>query len=796
MVKCKLFLLILIFLMRVTAFSQQAQNTKSLGRIRGQVVDETTQNPLVAANILIESTRLGTAADTEGKYLIEHVLPGIYNVRFMMMGYETRVVNNVVVNPGRTTWQKIELKPTVLESEGVVVTAGYFHEARDGVVSNRSIDFEEIRSDPGSAEDIQRVVQALPSVVSGADQDNEIIVRGGMPGENLFVMDNIEIPNPNHFGYQGAGGGPINMINTHLVRRVDFYAGAFPARYGDKASSVMDISLREGDREHWTGHAYLGMAGVGAIFEGPISGGRGSYIMSARKSYLDLILSPMGLTAVPHYYNLQGKVTYDLNKSNQLMVNGIFGDDKITIEEEDAGYGRGAENVESKSYQYAVGMTLRTLLGEKGFSKLTLSQAANHWDHYVYYDNGNPYYTNLSTEIERTLKYDLTYLFGKPLELNMGGQIKSIRFNIHEWAEADTIFLYNITLQPPEIIDIYKAYGTYEREQNQTTTKAAAYAHVQWIPHPRFSITAGIRIDYLRYTNKDAMDPRLGLSYRLDPGTRLNFAFGRQSQSPAYIQLVSHPLNKDLDYKITDQVVVGLEHLFREDIRGTMEVFYKDYSDVPILLSSLTPDPFDASYGRFVNQGKGYAKGLELFLQKKLSANYHFTLSYAYSVSQGHDPRFDTYFNWDYDYRHIFTFIQGTKFDLHSKLWYQRLRKNIFYKIFAWLLPFGDQVEISFRWRYLGGRPYTKPLYYPHLQRWLEDETVLQNQHRYPAYHRMDIRLDRRFMFQGWNMVTYIDIMNVYGRDNIWAYSYQDEGTVENIYQFKVFPVGGITIEF
>ncbi len=245
----------------------------------------------------------------------------------------------------------MELTSTILESDGVVVTAGYFHEAKDAVVSNRSMDFEEIRSDPGSAEDVQRAVQALPSVVSGSDSQNDIIVRGGMPGENLFIMDNIEIPNPNHFGYQGVGGGPVNMVNTYFIRKVDFYAGAFPAKYGDKASSVMDISLRDGNRERYAGHFYLGMSGAGAMAEGPLPGKKGSWILSARKSFLDLIISSTGLSAVPKYYSLQGKISYDINSKNKLLIKGIYGNDKIKIEDEGTGgYSRGAENVRSLSH--------------------------------------------------------------------------------------------------------------------------------------------------------------------------------------------------------------------------------------------------------------------------------------------------------------------------------------------------------------------------------------------------------------------------------------------------------------
>jgi hypothetical protein len=773
-------------------FSQQ----DNYGWIRGSVIDETTQSPLPAVNIQIEGSNLGAAADLNGNFIIEHVPSGIYNLRFTMIGYEIRIVNNVVVNPGLTTWKTIELKPAILEMKGVKVTAGYFHGAKDAVVSNKSMDFEEIRTDPGSAEDIQRVVQALPAVVSGADQDNEIIVRGGMPGENLFVMDHMEIPNPNHFGYQGAGGGPINMINAQFVRRVDFYAGAFPARYGDRASSVMDISLREGSRDRITGHGYLGMSGAGLIVEGPLFNTNGSYILSARKSFLDLIIAQTGLTAVPKYYSLQGKIVYDINSRHKLIMNGIYGNDKIEIVDDKSGYARGAENVRSLSHQYALGTSWKMLFGKKGYSMLTLYQTLNHWDQYVYDENENPYYENLSTETVTALKEDLFWIPSKRFEVNFGAQIKFLRLHITEWADADTIFTYDVNQNPPVKTGVFLTYDEFNSKARETTTKTGTWFQLKFQPLKRLSATLGIRTDYFSFTDKSAWDPRIGFSYTLDSKTRLNLAFGKHSQTPSNILLVSHPLNKDLDYKQTQQVVLGLGHLFREDIRGTIEVYYKDYRKVPIAISDLTPDPFDASYGHHVSEGKGYAKGIEVFLQKKMSGQSHFTISYAYSIPKGYDPRHDRYYNWDYDYRHVFTFISGLHFDLRDRPWYQKMSKTTIYKIFAWLLPFADQLEIGIRWRYLGGRPYTRPIYYPNYQQWIVDDTVLYNTSRYPEYHRLDFRLDRRFMFKGWNMVTYFDVMNVYARDNIWGYSYQDDGSVENIYQFRVFPVGGITIEF
>jgi len=773
------------------------QQDKRYGQIKGQVIDETTQSHLIGVNVSIEESTLGTASDLKGNFCIEKVTPGSYNLRFRMMGYKMRIVSNVIVYPKRTTVLNIEMKSVVLETEGVVVTAGYFHEAKDGVVSNRSMDFEEIRSDPGSAEDVQRVVQALPSVVSGSDQDNEIIVRGGMPGENLFIMDNIEIPNPNHFGYQGTTGGPINMLNTYFVRRVDFYAGAFPARYGDRASSVMDISLRNGNNQRYTGKVYLGMSGAGAMLEGPIIKNRGSWIFSARKSFLDLIISSTGLSAVPKYYNVQGKATYDISSKHRLIINGIYGNDKITIKGEgEGGYSRGAENVDARSHQYAIGATLRSLFGGLGMSRLTCSQTLNYWNHNVYDDEEVSYYINRSTEIERTVKFDLRLLPFRRWEFDMGISGKSIVFDHNEWFNADTLFQYDTSVVPHQETDIFMTYPEWRVIRKENTYKIAAYSQAKVYPISWLTLIAGIRYDVMDYIKDSAVDPRIGLSFNLAEGMKFNIAAGKQSQAPAYISLTAHENNSNLKYKHTQQIVVGLENLFKEDMRGTLELFYKDYTNVPIPIAWTTPDPYDRSEGRLKSQGRGYAKGIEFFLQKKMSRNYHFTISYAYSISKGYDQRFDTYYNWDYDYRHIFTFISGIRFDLRNRLWYRHLSNNLIYKIFAWIIPLADQMDFSFRWRYLGGRPFTRPKYYETLHYWIIEESMSMNAHRFPPYHRLDLRLDRRFMFKGWNIVTYFDLMNVYSRDNIWEYSYQDDGSVEKILQWKVFPVGGISIEF
>jgi hypothetical protein len=187
---------------------------------------------------------------------------------------------------------------------------------------------------------------------------------------------------------------------------------------------------------------------------------------------------------------------------------------------------------------------------------------------------------------------------------------------------------------------------------------------------------------------------------------------------------------------------------------------------------------------------------VELFLQKKMTRKYHYTISYSYSISKGRDPRYDKPFDWDFDYRHVFTLMGGVQWDMRNKEWYRRFSRTLVFKCFSWLLPMADQMEVALRWRYLGGRPYTEYTYVPEIRRWILDPATPRNAVRYPPYHRLDLRLDRRFMFNGWNLVTFLDVMNVYGRDNIWNYTYNSDGTTEKVLQFQVFPIGGVTVEF
>lgn len=204
----------------------------SSGNLSRLIRDASTHQPLIGVNVIINGADLGAAANMDGNFRIPDIPVGSYNIHVSMIGYEAVFRANVHIVPQRNTVVNFDLHPQGLQGESVEVIATYFEKTRDAITSSRTIDIEEIRSDLVGVFDIMAMMQSLPSVISGAGQTNEIIVRGGNPGENLFVMDHIEIPYPNHFPEQGKGGGPITMIDTDFIERVDFYAGSFPERYG------------------------------------------------------------------------------------------------------------------------------------------------------------------------------------------------------------------------------------------------------------------------------------------------------------------------------------------------------------------------------------------------------------------------------------------------------------------------------------------------------------------------------------------------------------------------------------
>lgn len=283
------------------------------GAIKGQVKNSQSQQPVKKASVQIENTEITVFTDSSGSFILDSIKPGSYNILVTHEKYESQTLNDIFISSEETKHLDIELNPPLQKLEKIVVKGNAFRKPPEMASSTKTMNFDEILRSPGALVDVQRAVQDLPSVSSGGDNTNEIIVRGGNPGENLLLMDNIEIPNPNHFADQGSGGGVVSLINPLLVKNLVFSAGAPPAMYGGKASSVLDVKLRDGNDKVILGGVDIGMAGVGFHAEGPLWNGA-TFMASGTKSFLDLFAHYAKTTAIPEFWGVQTKVAQTIEK--------------------------------------------------------------------------------------------------------------------------------------------------------------------------------------------------------------------------------------------------------------------------------------------------------------------------------------------------------------------------------------------------------------------------------------------------------------------------------------------------
>ncbi len=814
------------FLVSLSLLVASLPASPQAGIIQGTITDLDTKQPLPGANVILNGTNMGAATDYNGHFEILNIPVGSYSIQVHMIGYKSQARANVRALANRSTTVNLSLEPTILSGNNIVVTAGYFERVKDAATSVRSVDFEEIRSDPVGAYDILSMMQSLPSVVSGADQSNEIIVRGGAPGENLFVMDHLDIPYPVHYPQQGSGGGPITMVNTDFIERIDFFAGSFPARYGDKLSSVMDVTVRDGNRDSHESKLSFDMAGFGASLEGPLNQ-NSSYLVSVKRSFLDFIIQQSGLMAIPKYWTFQGKVTYDLSPQEKLMVNYLGGIDGIEIVGEDTPQSRGAENVEYHSQQHTLGLTYKNLFSSQGYLLASLAQnyVKMDIDAYRVVQDGKHdfFYDGVSIEKETILKADLVYKFSPKIELSGGIKLTQAPNTWDFLWHSDSVFLYHYAHDLndiPQAISTEEFYADYFEDTTAiivpigpvnvvesvdslfTETYRSSGVHLQFRikPTARAEFTLGGRLEYNAFLNKSNFSPRLNLSYQFQSKLKVNVAAGRYYQAPFYATLIQGgPDTDELDFYHADQIALGLEYLPREDVRVTVELYQKRFADMPI--QEVIVDTLNQSdaLGDYRNIGAGRSKGLELFIQKKFSHNWYGTFSYSHSISEGIDPRKTEtlYYPWDYDYRDVVSLISGYKIRYMDYTWYNQYKETLFARLTSWFpLAPADEFEISMRFRYTGGKPITPKIYDHNFRRWYTYPQQDWNTERLDAYYRFDLMILQRFYFEEVNLVAFWDIMNVFNRDNPWDYVYNEDGTKDMALQYKTFPVGGITLEF
>jgi len=563
------------------------------GVLEGRIFNSKNNQPLEFATIAIFGTNIGSISDLNGKFLFTGLKPGYVEVRATSVGYEAYVSEPILVTNANKVFIDIPMQESKIALEEITVKASPFRRNDDSPVSLRRIDLVEIEKNPGGNRDISKVLQSYPGVASTPAFRNDIIVRGGGTSENRFYLDGVEIPNINHFATQGASGGPVGIINVDFIREVNFYSGAFPANRGNALSSVLELRQVDGNKDKLKFKGSVGASDLALTLDGPI-GENTSYIMSARRSYLQFLFSVIGLPFLPTYNDFQFKTKTKINEKNEITVLGLGAIDQFALnlkanETEEQRYILGYLP-SNEQWNYTVGVVYKHFY-ENGFDTWTLSR--NHLNNTAFkYRNNDEDSTLLlnyaSNEIENKLRYEHNSRLNSGLRVNYGASM--------EYATYDNSTYNNTFINgSPFIID-------YSSDLNLIKYGVFGQASKNFI-NERLTLSLGVRADGNDYSEEmsnplQQLSPRFSASYLLSQSFFLNFNLGRYFQVPPYTMLgyrntAGELVNSQngLKYINSDHLVGGIEWLPTEQSRFTIEGFYKYYRNYPSVLTIPYPWP-------------------------------------------------------------------------------------------------------------------------------------------------------------------------------------------------------------
>ncbi|MDO8896496.1 MAG: TonB-dependent receptor, partial [Bacteroidales bacterium] len=494
---------IFVFLSFSIGFAQNAQ-------VQGRILDATNNEPLPFANVVVKGTSSGATTDFDGKFLITGLKPGFITLEATYVGYVNTSSPEIQITNAKTEFVEIRMQNAGVALQEVEVVANPFVRTEESPLSLQKLGVSEIETSPGSNRDISRVIQSLPGVGSGASFRNDIIIRGGGPSEATFFLDGIQIPTINHFATQGSSGGAVGILNADFISSVDFYSGAFPANRGNALSGIFEFTQKEGNKEKVKFRGSLGASEVSLTADGP-AGEKSSFIVSARRSYLQFLFDVIGLPFLPTFNDYQLKWKTRFNQKNELTIVSIGALDQFKL---NTGIKNPTEDQEyilaylpvNEQWSYAIGAVYRHFK-TNSFQTLVLSRNMLNNISYKYPENDETQARILdysSQEIENKIRYENNIRYGSyKFVYSLGSEYA--KYNNSTFQK---VFIGN------ELVDI-----DYFSALDLVKFSASAQLSKNFL-NERLTLSAGLRTDFNNYSNSminplDQLSPRVSASYVL-----------------------------------------------------------------------------------------------------------------------------------------------------------------------------------------------------------------------------------------------------------------------------------------
>lgn len=716
----------------------------------------------------------GGYSNKYGFYSIPEIELNEFIVIAKAIGYETQV-KKIRVDKDSSITLNFQLNEIGVATDEITVEANRNTEVNK-TISSVEIDPNLIMKLPalGGEIDIFRSMQLLPGVQQSSELSSGLYIRGGSPDQNLILLDGVIVYNPSHLG------GFFSTFNSDAIRDIKLIKGAFPAEYGGRLSSVVDLQMKEGTKEKFSGSGGVSLISSRLTLEGPI-GDKASFMISGRRTYFDVLLALGGVEDSPDYYfyDYNAKVNYEIDDNNRIFASGMFARDVFDENVDDEFDGDGF-NI---NWGNSTGnLRWMHIINSKLFTNFSLIYTNYSFRSNIADDGDFNSFETFSRIRDLTVKAEAEYFPNKNHKIKTGFEITNHNFRVGASSQVSDLDFDLINTDDIIAFD------------------AAFFFQDEWQINERLSSNLGARLYYFNNGDYLNLEPRLSGFYELDDNSTLKGAFAVAHQ---YLHLIVRNdinLPTDIWFPSTENVkpgrsiqgVLGYERTFgKNKYLFSIEGYYKkmynlyEYQDTAQFTFGI---PLESQF----TEGTGEAYGIELFLNKRLG-DFTGWIGYtlAWTTRQFDDLNNGKTFFPRFDRRH----------DISVVLTY-RLSKS-------W--------ETGITWNYGTGQAFTVPngVYFPMQLNndfsW-SDRTYTftdRNAFRLPSFHKMDVNLSKDFSMFGLDSKFHLNIYNVYNRRNpfIWyidetseynpqSGDYELTPEVKQVTLFPIIPTVGLSFKF
>ena len=770
--------------------------------ISGYVEDISSGEKLIGAAIFDKQSLKGTTTNIYGFYSLT-IDSGQADLRITYVGYSPYQNSLSIAND---TFLKVSMKQeNVLKEVVVTATKGIQEQTQ---MSSINIPMKQIELLPAfmGEKDILKSIQLLPGVQSGSEGSSGLYVRGGGPDQNLILLDGVPVYNASHlFGF-------FSVFNSSALNNVEIIKGGFPARFGGRVSSVLDIRMKEGNMKKLSGEASIGLISSKLTLEAPIIKDKTSFIISGRRTYIDILAQPFikrsanqnrsdskdgnGVKYAGYFfYDLNAKINHKFSDKSRLYLSTYMGNDKAYSSIRDS-YSQDTINfVENSDNNLEWGnittaLRYNQIISNKLFANITATYSRYRFN--IGFLSSSEASTKNSI-VNNSIGY--TYLSGI---YDWGGKIDFdflpnpnhyVRFGIGETYHTFT----------PGVNTFSLSSGSNSLDTTFGSTNIFAHEISAFIEDDikiggRLKINPGIHFSkfLVNDTTYNNLQPRLAVNFLINEHLALKGSFARMAQ---YLHLLTNGtigLPTDLWVPVTDSVppieadqfALGLAYNLNDKYEISIEGYYKEMKNLIEYKDGASFFGSSENWDKKIEIGNGYAYGVELFLQKKVgrtSGWIGYTLSW--STRQFDNLNFGKTFAYKYDRRHDLSIalIHEVKKRVGKKK--KRLDLGM-----TWVYGTGNSLSLPISTY----RAYDAYTYDPWGEKYITeiDNYVDRNSFKEPSYHRMDLSAtftnDAGKAHKSWNISVY----NLYNRNNpFYLYFDYNEENVRVLKQLSLFPI-------